>query len=254
VPASTEPGHAADTAEMDPPPRLLIIETSGAAGRVGVAHGPDLLATRTLDPSRRHARDLAPAVRDVLAAASWKPRDVSAVFAGRGPGSYTGLRVGLMTAKAFAYAVKCDLVAVDSFAAIAAAVEPRPGVLEVVADALRGLVYCQQYRHGADRGWVPVDGLAIVPVNDWTARLDPGATVTGPGVAVIEALLPPGIVLVPPDRRDADLPGLLAAGLARFSRAERDDVFSCEPLYLRRSSAEENWDRNRPNRTDGQRT
>src|SRR4051812_15442202 len=105
---------------MERTQRILLIETSGRVGVVGVAEGDRALARRTLDPARRHARDLAPAVKDLLEEVGWAAGDVTAVFAGRGPGSYTGLRVGMMAAKAFAYARKCDFVAVDSFAAIAA--------------------------------------------------------------------------------------------------------------------------------------
>jgi hypothetical protein len=49
--------------------------------------------------------------------------------------------------------------------------------------------------------------------------------------------------IVPAAERDADLRGLLLAGLARYDRGERHDPWRCEPLYLRRSSAEETWDR-----------
>ena len=80
--------------------RLLLIETSGRVGQVALADGPSVVGVRRLEESRHHARDLAPAVADLLAAASWTPRDLSAVAVSRGPGSYTGLRVGIMSAKA----------------------------------------------------------------------------------------------------------------------------------------------------------
>src|SRR5581483_928797 len=100
-------------------PRVLILETSGRAGWVAVAAGDSLLRSRQLDEARRHARDLAPAVCELLDAAGWKPRDVHALFVSRGPGSYTGLRVGIASAKVFAYATGCALIAVDTFSAIA---------------------------------------------------------------------------------------------------------------------------------------
>src|SRR4051812_49559549 len=101
-------------------PRLLLLETStGSSGFVALGAGPELLGTRRLDESRRHARDLAPAVSALLKEAGWKPRDISAVIVCRGPGSYTGLRVGLMSAKAFAYATGCALLGLDTFAAVA---------------------------------------------------------------------------------------------------------------------------------------
>ena len=107
-------------------PRLLLIETSGRSGQVALAEGNALLAVRRLDEARHQARDLAPAVADLLAAIGWKPRDIAAIVVSRGPGSYTGLRVGIMSAKTFAYAAGCALLAIDTFAVIAAQAPTKP--------------------------------------------------------------------------------------------------------------------------------
>ena len=58
-------------------------------------------------------------MRDLLADQGWKARDLTGVIVSRGPGSYTGLRVGIMTAKTLAYATGCALLAIDTFAAVA---------------------------------------------------------------------------------------------------------------------------------------
>ena len=87
--------------------KLLLIETSGRNGFVAVAEGPTLREVRRLEEARRHARDLAPATVELLAAQGWKARDLNGVVVGLGPGSYTGLRVGVMSAKTLAYAVGC---------------------------------------------------------------------------------------------------------------------------------------------------
>src|SRR5438445_2753218 len=114
-------------------PRLLIMETSGRGAFVAAAEGRRLLHVRGLDEARRHARGLAPASASVLVAAGWQPRDVAAVVVGRGPGSYTGLRVGIMAAKAFAYATGCAAVAVETFAAIGQQAPPEALRVDVVA-------------------------------------------------------------------------------------------------------------------------
>src|SRR6516162_7492296 len=125
------------------PPRLLVVETSGRSGAVAVALGGELRQARRLDETRRHGRDLAPAVAEMLTAQGWRPRDVQAVIVSRGPGSYTGLRVGLMSAKAFAYATGCAVIAVDTFAVVAAQAPEGVERLDVIADAQQDKVYVQ---------------------------------------------------------------------------------------------------------------
>src|SRR5262249_39039344 len=143
-------------------PRLLILETSSQAGQVAVAEGERLLGVRSLDEARRHARDLAPAFGDLLAAQGWRPRDLDGVIVSRGPGSYTGLRVGIMSAKALAYATGCALLAVDTFAAIAAQAPPEALTLHVLADAQQDQLYVQPFRRaGAGADFVALSPLTI---------------------------------------------------------------------------------------------
>jgi tRNA threonylcarbamoyladenosine biosynthesis protein TsaB len=217
-------------------PRLLILETSGRVGQVAVAEGDALRAVRRLDEARRHARDLAPAVRDLLAGQGWRPRDVNAVIVSTGPGSYTGLRVGVMSAKAFAYATGCALLAVETFAAIAAQAPPEAERLDVLADAQQGKVYVQGFARAA-----PATPLRIEPFADWLARREPSSWATGPGLRGHEQRLPPDARVIEPRLWDPQAESLLRLGLARYRAGARDDVWSVEPLYLRPSSAEENW-------------
>src|SRR5438067_1968570 len=100
-------------------PKLLILETSGRVGRVAVALGATLGEIRTLDETRRHGRDLAPAAAELCAARGWAVHELDGVIVSIGPGSYTGLRVGLMSAKALAYAIGCRVLGIETFAAIA---------------------------------------------------------------------------------------------------------------------------------------
>lgn len=223
-------------------PRLLILETSGRVGQVAVAAGEVLCAVRRLDEARRHARDLAPAVRDLLAGQGWRPRDVDAVVVGRGPGSYTGLRVGIVSAKAFAYATGCALVALDTFAVLAAQAPRAAERLDVLADAQQDRVYVQGFARPA-RGEPPQPAtpLRIEPFADWLAAREPGAWVTGPGLRVQRQRLPAEARVVDEGLWDPQAESLLRLGLAAYRAGARDDVWTLEPLYLRPSSAEEQW-------------
>jgi tRNA threonylcarbamoyladenosine biosynthesis protein TsaB len=223
-------------------PRLLILETSGAVGQVALAEGPRLLGIRPLEASRRHARDLAPAVADLLGGLGWKPRDLNAVVVGRGPGSYTGLRIGLMSAKTLAYATGCALLAIDTFPAIAFQSPEEALVLDVVADAQQDKVYAQRFeRRSPGEELAAVSPLGIQKFAAWLEALPPGGWVSGPGLRGQEGRLPPGVRAVDAAHWDPQPGSLLELGLARYRRGERDDVWAVEPLYLRPSAAEEQW-------------
>jgi tRNA threonylcarbamoyladenosine biosynthesis protein TsaB len=221
-------------------PRLLILETSGRTGRVALALGAELRGERRLDEARRHARDLAPAVAELLAEQGWRPADVQAVIVSRGPGSYTGLRVGIMSAKTFAYATGCALMAVDTFAAIARQAPEGVIHVDVLADAQQDKVYVQPFAR-RDDGWCPGGELAIRPFADWLADREVDAAVTGPGLRKWAARVPAEVPVLDSSLWEPQAISLLRIGLTRYREGERDDPWTLEPLYLRPSSAEEQW-------------
>jgi len=224
-------------------PRLLILETSGRIGRVGLALGPKLLGERALDETRRHARDLVPAIVALCGEQSWRVRDLDGVAVSLGPGSYTGLRVGIMTAKTLAYATGCVALGLETFAAIArqAAPELAASTIDVLADAQQQNVYVQRWRRMA-WGWAS-GPLRILPVNDWRGDFPLAESVTGPGLQMHESNTPYYQRKAPMERRDPTPASLLEIALERWHRGEADDALALEPLYLRPSSAEENWTR-----------
>jgi tRNA threonylcarbamoyladenosine biosynthesis protein TsaB len=223
-------------------PRFLVLETSGRVGQVALAEGEVLRSGRRLDESRHHARDLAPRVAELLAEAGWSPRDLDGVVVSRGPGSYTGLRVGIMSAKALAYATGCVLLGVETFAAIAAQAPPETTRLDVVADAQQEKVYVQRFRRPAvNAELVPESALTIRLVAEWTTELDSTILVSGPGLRRYAPNLPPTAQLAAEADWEPRPESLLRLALPRFHAGERDDMWALEPLYLRPSSAEEKW-------------
>ena len=169
---------------MSAAPRLLIVETSGRVGHVALARGETLLRGQRLDEARRHARDLVPAVAQLLQAEGWRPRELDGVIVSRGPGSYTGLRVGIMSAKTVAYATGCRLIGVDTFAAIAAQTSGSHGQVDVIADAQQDKIYAQRFIQGTG------DELRIVPFPSWLESLPPEVMVSGPGLEILASRPP----------------------------------------------------------------
>jgi tRNA threonylcarbamoyladenosine biosynthesis protein TsaB len=217
-------------------PRLLLLETSGRGGFVALAEGGSLLGERSLLEARCHARSLVPLTAELLRSQGWKPRDIGGVAVSIGPGSYTGLRVGLMAAKTLCYATGCVLLGVETFAVIAGQAPAEAVLVDVLADAQQEKVYVQSFRGG------PLTPLQVVPLADWLAKRDPAAQVSGPGVAVYAERLA-GLPLIAESQRIPAAEGLLRIAQRRFLAGERDDLWTLEPIYLRPSAAEEQWSR-----------
>ncbi|HEY1192008.1 MAG TPA: tRNA (adenosine(37)-N6)-threonylcarbamoyltransferase complex dimerization subunit type 1 TsaB [Gemmata sp.] len=215
----------------------LILETSGRVARVGLVRSGALVGRAELDSSRRHAREMMPTIGALLKAESLSPPHLTGVMAGTGPGSYTGLRVGLVTAKALAYALGCELRAVGAFPAIAHQAPPGADRVWVIADALQGQVYAQSFALRPD-GWFPASALQILPVGEFAAGLTANDWLSGPGLSVYEAQLPGTNPRVVVSDREPRVESVFAVG-KRLAPLTREELFALEPLYLRGSSAEE---------------
>ena len=220
--------------------RLLALETSGRAGSVAALDGARLLAERTLDPARGSAATLAPAIRDLLADVHWRPADVQVVAVASGPGSFTGLRIGVMTAKTLAYALGANVVAVDTLDVIARQSPDDARPLWAVLDAGRDDLFVARYLGNSDSGELLAERpTALVRIANWLAELEAGDWISGPLPARIEPLLPGGVQLVAAPLRlpQAQTVGRLA--LARYAAGVRDNLWELAPKYYRPSAAEE---------------
>src|SRR5262245_48217371 len=109
--------------------RTLGIETSGGRGGVALLNGPRILGARLFEKGMVHGREIAPATRELLEEAGLAPADLELLACDIGPGSYTGLRVGLAAAKGLALALGRPLVGVASLDALAEAARGQARVL-----------------------------------------------------------------------------------------------------------------------------
>lgn len=139
-----------DTAERTPR-WLLALESSTSQGGAALVADGAAIASIRLDEGLRHGRELMPAAAALLEKQGLRATDLHAVAVSAGPGSYTGTRVGVMAAKALAYAASCRLAAVSSLAALAASARGHSSVASgdvilVMQDARRDEVYVGLYR------------------------------------------------------------------------------------------------------------
>lgn len=223
---------------------FLAIDTSGDRSAVGVWTEAGASREGTTAVSRKHGCDLVPLIRDLLLASGLKAVDLTAVAVGLGPGSYTGLRIGLTAARMLAYAAGAKLLAFDSLEGFAQNAPDDALNVRVIADAQRGDVYCAAFQRAEVGGVLrAVRATRIEPFARWVEGLEPGAFVLGPGLGAkaIRAALPGRVVVAdadsnrPSGRRLVELARRIAASGAEF------DLWGLEPNYLRRSAAEDQW-------------
>lgn len=130
--------------------KLLAFDTSGPVMSVGAYRSGEELSSWFSEPTSRHSGALMPAIERVLAEAKWKPSDLEGLAVGIGPGSFSGLRVGLATAKTMAYALGLEIAGVPSLDA-AAWGAPMPGPVAIALDAKRGMIYAGLYEKTTSR-------------------------------------------------------------------------------------------------------
>ena len=150
---------------------VLAIDASSPAVTAGVVTVGDdvtLAAVRAPVAARGHGELLTPSIADCLVDAHTNPAELTAIVAGLGPGPYTGLRVGLVTAAALAHALGVPAYGVCSLDAIGAAAADEPNLL-VATDARRREVYWARYENGTRVDGPHVDRPADVPTEGCTA-------------------------------------------------------------------------------------
>jgi tRNA threonylcarbamoyl adenosine modification protein YeaZ len=202
---------------------VLAVDTSTTVA-VALARGADVLSVATVADRMAHVEQLVPLVHRCLAEAGLGPRDLDLVVAGLGPGPFTGLRVGIVTAQVLATALGIGWRGVCSLDVIAADLAARSGSAEVPAeflvasDARRREVYWAHY----DATGARLDGPRVGPA-DTLPRLP----TVGPGADLYPAALDAA-----PGPRTLD-PAVLAVRGPALPDAGR------EPLYLRRPDAAE---------------
>jgi tRNA threonylcarbamoyladenosine biosynthesis protein TsaB len=230
--------------------RILALETSKLTGSVAAAADGKVLAELQLDPQQRSAQSLAPAIRTLLRQVGWQPREIRLLAVTVGPGSFTGLRVGVATAKVFAYAAGAEVLGISTLEAIAAATPDGVAAVSVAVDAQRGDVVAQPFRRApqasAPAGWLEAAGdQALVPLGEWLARLPSGFAVSGP---VLKKWTDPrpGVPGAPAGvtMLDRAFWRPTAGNVARLAYRDylagrRDDLWNLLPRYSRPSAAEE---------------
>jgi tRNA threonylcarbamoyladenosine biosynthesis protein TsaB len=208
--------------------RVLLINTAGDEGSVALAD-TELAPTIAIEmlPGRSSSERLVPAVRRLMELHGWRLSELAAVVVVHGPGSFTGVRVGVSAAKGLSEAGGVPLIAVSRLALLAACVDGQGGPVHAVLDAGRGEFYYGEY---VGRRCVRE---ALLSGQDVLAAAGDG-TVVVCQVKVAEALSGLGPRMVD----EPSAPDALPFALERIAARDFDDAATLDANYLRRTDAE----------------
>jgi tRNA threonylcarbamoyladenosine biosynthesis protein TsaB len=226
---------------------ILAIDTATLVSSVALATADTLLAEITLQTKKTHSELLMPHIAKLLDMAEVAKSDIKAVAVSIGPGSFTGLRIGLSTAKTLAYALKIPLVGVPTLAAMAYGC-PVPGViLAPMLDAQKGNVYQAlfEWQQGELRELQPAVVTEVTTALESLSQYDRPVLLMGESAVMYRdkieqigknlTLAAPHVII----QRASSVGGL---GHILIKQGIKHDVMSLEPVYIRRSEAEVLWE------------
>lgn len=215
---------------------ILALDTATDQGSLALVDGETLLLEYSLESAGTYLSRLLPAVAAAIKAAGRKPADLGAVGVSLGPGNFTGLRLGIATAKALAWSLGCPLVPVPTMEALAAQCPFQPQPIGVILDAKRNEVFWGVYRCPADRPQAEAEPVRL-HLAELARRLTPPLVLTGPGVEILAAFIQgpfsDGITLAPPERRYPRGATLARLALSRLEAGLTAPPQQLAPTYLR---------------------
>ncbi len=224
---------------------VLALETTEALGSVAAWRDGNLLTQLRLMEGQRSAGSLVPALRELRAAAGWRTRDIGLVAACIGPGSFTGLRVGVTAAKTLAYCAGAEVLGLDTLQVIAVGCPQSAERLGIAVDAQRGQVAAGLFRRD-EQGWpIAQADWQVLDLDAWLGSFPRGTAIAGPILRRAIDRVPPGVEVL-----DSAFWAPTAAAAARlaehlYAAGQRDDLWKLAPRYSRKPAAVEKWEASR---------
>lgn len=218
--------------------RVLGIETATQVCGIAITEDAQLLGEYRLNIKNVHSERLVGAIEKMFSDVGLRPNDLQGIAVSIGPGSFTGLRIGLSVAKGIAFSLDIPLAAVPTLEALAWQAPVDDGAICAVLRARANLVYAGRYHRQGES--VIADGeVRVMDANQLDGFVEPGLVFIGNGTEVIgERMRELGGRLLP--KRYSLPSGLTIAtlGTARLECGEKEAVHSLEPLYVQQFIAQ----------------
>ena len=224
--------------------KILALDSSGLVASVALAEDDNLLGEYTVNYKKTHSQTLLPMLDALGQMVELDLTTLDAIAVAAGPGSFTGLRIGVATAKGIGLALDKPLVAVFTVDALAYNLWGSPGVVCPLMDARRGQVYTGLYAFAEGQLEVlcPAEAVALEEIAEECNRRGKSVTFLGDGVPVyrerLEELLQVPHLYAPAHMNKQRAASVAALGMEKFRRGESVSARDLAPVYLRMSQAE----------------
>lgn len=216
---------------------FLAIDTATRLLGIALHNGYDLLAEHSWYTRNRHNVELAPAVEKMLNQAQVTANDLTGIAVAQGPGSFTGLRIGMAFAKSMAFALQIPLIPVPTFDIVAYSTPYFKGSLYTVVQAGRGRIHGQRYRWKKG-GWETAEDPFNASWLEFVESLDGSSLISGEidqqGFAAIEAYPDKTIEVASGSQRLRRAGYLAEAAYARQAELDTIDPALITPIYLKK--------------------
>ena len=215
---------------------VAAIETATRAASVAVCN-EDKFTEITQDSKLTHSETLLPQFKEVLAMANVNREMIDAIAVSIGPGSFTGLRIGLAAAKALAYAWNVKIIGVPTLHALAYHF-PYSTVMPMI-DAQKNRAYVQIFQK-----LQPVTDIEILTIDDALAKAESfGEVIICGDICHKIKSLPDNVKIAPINMRMPRAVNVALCGRDLLDNGKVDNVMNIEPMYIRRSEAEVLWEK-----------
>lgn len=225
-------------------PKALAIETSGRTGSVALVEDGRVVADETFSHGLQHAAEIVVRIDRLCRERNWRPTDIDEVYVSAGPGSFTGLRIGVTLAKTLAFATGAKLVAVPTVQVLAQNAPPEARHVVIVLDAKRDQIFTARLaRSGA--GWVCEEGPILDTLQAILSRTPRPVYLIGEGIPRHEKFLAShddGVIVTSPATWTARAAEVAKLGWEAARAGEFIEPDRLTPIYIRRPEAEEKLD------------
>jgi tRNA threonylcarbamoyladenosine biosynthesis protein TsaB len=220
--------------------KALSLETSGRIGSIALAEDGVTIASEQFDYGLQNAAKILPLIDQLCRAHRWKPADLAELYLSIGPGSFTGLRIGVTLVKTLAFATGAKVVPVQTVDVLAQNAPPEARELIIVLDAKRGQIFTSRLqRDGQD--WKQIEPPHLDRLADMLARAGRPVHLLGEGIPYHRDAIPEAadVIITPESCWTGHAQTVATLGHQLSLAGKQINPVNLVPLYIRLPEAEE---------------